>query len=1165
MQINYAFAVHNQDSTDARYLFSQTRTGGLAAPLAIGTFVGGQLRFSGFTNPRFDDGGDTTTLTLFVNKPPSNTQITATITGYDAALMSVNPESVVFGLDNWKNRMPVTLSVFKTVTDANKKMTLTIDMIGKAGDRRFRDSNPVKVPVDINISPLELSYTYTRATIQENFGKETTARNTRIRSDGFNASTPGDNAFVSYEYSIPDSSSIFAISQASSLDPWYIALKQDTNLNHERKDTYTIDLQIVRIFGSTLTLFTDVIVTISDIAEQPSTYTSHNLQTMAVEREQIVMTWNNNEYENEFDAADRGGLTLSYATGGGSAVNIALPADRLTATITGLSAGTPYTLSLGWKSAGDEISWSARRSATTPANKPPAFAAAAVSYDLDENVGRTNNTAVDTDIGAPVTATDPESDTPITYRLDPVSAEFKISNSGQIKVKTATHFNQEKTAVYTLTIKAADGYTPSAESAGKEVVINITDQQEKPNDYTAHSFSVDGSTATKITLSWNNLEYIAQFEDQDRYSLVISYGTGGSAATGSPITLASDATAATLTGLTADTSYDITLNWLSKDNLRSDTPATTTGRTAGGGVEIDQSGKSDLTADSKTTKVSLRLMVVPDSAAVTLTLTSGNDAHVEVEPDKMVFNTTTWNTWQELTLKLTDAGAAVLGKRNVAIAVAVHDQSNSDVLYRSLAAAQIAATVNIPTGADLYTSATCDTCHGANGQGVASFPPLSPLSSRIVNNQTRAISLVLYGGNGMSAFGNTLSDAEIALILTHVYTGLGSNRGSAITEAQVALMRTPPADTQVHVLARNESPGKTTTGNTAGTELLTLSATGGSSPQFSIVAGDSAIFGVHPANGTLSLKIDTNFNYEKKSSYTLTLRATYGDSSTDDYIVVQNINNVVEHPENYSNVQFMGEIIAYNAFTVSWQNDEFHAQYDKEDRGKIVIYLAGDISGSRIVRPLFQIEAPSTEHSAMTVDVSRVVGRIGGLTTLHIQFFSKDGSYGTSTQRARDLRVPANNAPVFAATVPATVEVVEAGGAQTPTSTELVTLAATDADPLDVVAYSIRNTLSSDDGRFFGVDSSTGVITLKAAKQLVTEAKQRYTLNVRADDSATPQLPSGSVQSSDRSIVIRATAPPVFDNAPDPFPVPEYLGDGGVAPVGYEIGAVTLTSGIANA
>ncbi|MCY4324885.1 MAG: hypothetical protein OXC81_02535, partial [Betaproteobacteria bacterium] len=84
----------------------------------------------------------------------------------------------------------------------------------------------------------------------------------------------------------------------------------------------------------------------------------------------------------------------------------------------------------------------------------------------------------------------------------------------------------------------------------------------------------------------------------------------------------------------------------------------------------------------------------------------------------------------------------------------------------------------------------------------------------------------------------------------------------------------------------------------------------------------------------------------------------------------------------------------------------------------------------------------------------------------------------------------------------------------------------TDADPFDVVAYSIRNTLSSDDGRLFGVDSSTGVITLKAAMALVGVTKSRYTIEVRASDSATPFIRSSAVRSVDDSIVVAAMPPP---------------------------------------
>jgi mono/diheme cytochrome c family protein len=99
------------------------------------------------------------------------------------------------------------------------------------------------------------------------------------------------------------------------------------------------------------------------------------------------------------------------------------------------------------------------------------------------------------------------------------------------------------------------------------------------------------------------------------------------------------------------------------------------------------------------------------------------------------------------------------------------------------------------SGAAIYAR-NCAMCHGASGQGVANaFPPL--LKSSYVADQKKAVHAVLYGLQGaivvagkpyngaMPAWKGTLSNAEIAAVLTHVRMSWG-NAYAPITAASVA-------------------------------------------------------------------------------------------------------------------------------------------------------------------------------------------------------------------------------------------------------------------------------------------------------------------------------------------------------------------------------------------
>ncbi len=97
----------------------------------------------------------------------------------------------------------------------------------------------------------------------------------------------------------------------------------------------------------------------------------------------------------------------------------------------------------------------------------------------------------------------------------------------------------------------------------------------------------------------------------------------------------------------------------------------------------------------------------------------------------------------------------------------------------------------IESGKQIYTK-TCFACHQANGEGIANaFPPLA--SSDFLNADVkRAIGIVLHGKTGeITVNGNkynsimtkqTLSDEEIAEVLTYVYNSWGNKKAEVTTK-----------------------------------------------------------------------------------------------------------------------------------------------------------------------------------------------------------------------------------------------------------------------------------------------------------------------------------------------------------------------------------------------
>jgi ubiquinol-cytochrome c reductase cytochrome b subunit len=100
-------------------------------------------------------------------------------------------------------------------------------------------------------------------------------------------------------------------------------------------------------------------------------------------------------------------------------------------------------------------------------------------------------------------------------------------------------------------------------------------------------------------------------------------------------------------------------------------------------------------------------------------------------------------------------------------------------------------------GAKVF-STNCSSCHGATGQGLpGSFPPLAN-NPVVTGDPNKVIGIVLHGLKGsitvsgqtyngqMPAWKGTLSDSDIADVVTYIRGSLGNNHASAVTTAQVA-------------------------------------------------------------------------------------------------------------------------------------------------------------------------------------------------------------------------------------------------------------------------------------------------------------------------------------------------------------------------------------------
>ena len=143
-----------------------------------------------------------------------------------------------------------------------------------------------------------------------------------------------------------------------------------------------------------------------------------------------------------------------------------------------------------------------------------------------------------------------------------------------LEIRANTGLNYESKNLYTVGVQYLGGDT----DASYVVIVTVNNIVEHPSGNYASNFRATASD-TEITLNWSIDDYLIEFaEPSDQGSIVISYGTGS---TFSTMTVATDAVDLTLSSLTASTPYTITLRYFSADRSYGGSTRTLVQSTAG--------------------------------------------------------------------------------------------------------------------------------------------------------------------------------------------------------------------------------------------------------------------------------------------------------------------------------------------------------------------------------------------------------------------------------------------------------------------------------------------------------------------------------------------------------------------------------------------------------
>ena len=314
-------------------------------------------------------------------------------------------------------------------------------------------------------------------------------------------------------------------------------------LDRETRESYSLTVKVDdRQRKDNSIAAKSVTVMVDDVREPPSAPAAPTVAGIPGSTSSVRVTWD--EPANTGPQIDRYGVHYREV-GSGPARWDHTSADRSTI-ITGLKAGTRYEVQVrAWsdEGSGEWSRWGSGMPNPDVANRVPAFSGGSRALSIAEN------TPPNTDIGAPIAATDRDGDT-LTYTLEGTDADsfdiLSTSDGGQIR--TSTELNHEEKSSYSVTVRVADG---RGGTDAVNVTIRVTDVDgEAPG--TPLEPTVTPVSSTSLQVSWEEPDNAGPpITDYDyQYREVSGSWTE---VTNTTIT----GTTVTIERLSASTSYDV--------------------------------------------------------------------------------------------------------------------------------------------------------------------------------------------------------------------------------------------------------------------------------------------------------------------------------------------------------------------------------------------------------------------------------------------------------------------------------------------------------------------------------------------------------------------------------------------------------------------------------
>ncbi|NTW51902.1 MAG: hypothetical protein HGB22_04875 [Chlorobiaceae bacterium] len=961
--------------------------------------------------------------------------LTYSLGGTDALLLNINSSTG-----------EVTL---KTSANYEAKTSYSFSVV--ASDGTLSTSNPVVVSVTNLNDNSPVFSSGTTGTVAEN-----AVLSTVIYSA---AATDADNlAALTYSLGGTDAS-LLNIDAASG------AVTLKSSANYEAKTSYSFN---VVASDGTNSVSNPVMVSVTNLNDNSPVFSSGTTGTVVENAATSTVIYTATATDADNLAA------LTYSLGGTDALLLNIDAASGAVTLktsANYEAKTSYSFNVVASDGTNSTSNPVVVSVTNLNDNSPVFSSGTTGTVVENAV---TSTVIYTAV-----ATDTDNLTALTYSLGGTDASLLNIDSATGAVTLKTSANYETKTSYSFNVIASDGLV--AHDATQAVVVSVTNLNDNSPVF---SSGTTGTVAENAVLS--TVIYSAAATDADNLA-ALTYSLGGTDA--SLLNIDSATGAVTLkTSADYETKTSYSFNVIASDGqvAHDATQSVLVGVTnLNDNSPVFSSGSTGTVAENAATSTVIYTATATDAdnlAALTYSL-GGTDAsllNIDSATGAVTLKTSAnYETKTSYSFNVIASDGLVAHDATQAVVVSVTNLNDNSPVFSSGTTGTVAENAVLSTV--IYSAAATDA-----DNLVALTYSLGGTDASLLNidSATGAVTLktsanyetkTSYSFNVIASDGLVAHDATQAVVVS--VTNLNDNSPVFTSGTTGNVAENSSLSTVIYSAAATDSDN-----------LVALT--------YSLGGTDASLLNIDSATGTVTLK--TLADYETRTSYSFNVTASDGLVAHDaTQVVVVSVTNVNDNSPVFSS-GITGTVV-------------------ENDATSTVIYTATATDADNLVALTYSLGG--TDASLLNIDSATGAVSLKSSadyetkTSYSFNVIAGDGLVAHDATQAVVVNVTNvnDNSPVFSSGTTGTV--VENAA----TSTVLYTAAATDADNLTALTY----TLGGTDASLLDINSTTGAVTLKASADY--EAKSSYSFNVIASDGLV-------AHDSIRAVVVSVTN--LNDNSP---------------------------------